>query len=79
MKLAICLCIMFLTVVCAYGQEDDRMLSIDDILSLKKIGDMQISPDEKWIAFVLTSIDTIKDKSNNQIWMVPLMVENLFL
>ena len=70
MKPAMGLFIMFLTVVCTYAQEEDRMLGIDDILSLKKIRDMQISPDERWIAFVLTSIDTIKDKSNDQIWMV---------
>lgn len=57
MKPAMGLFIMFLTVVCTYAQEEDRMLGIDDILSLKKIRDMQISPDERWIAFVLTSID----------------------
>lgn len=54
----------------AFAQKANKTLAISDILELKGIKDIQESPDEQWVAYVVSSKDTIKDKSNNQIWMV---------
>ena len=53
-----------------YSQSTEKALSIDIIQSLKRVGDPQVSPDEKWVAYTVSAIDTAKDKSASRIWMV---------
>lgn len=36
---------------------------------MKSTNDAQISPDGKWLAYTLTTIDSVKDKRNTDIWM----------
>ena len=43
-------------VVSAVGQQK-RAMTFDDILSLKQVSDAQVSPDGRWIAYVVTSTD----------------------
>ena len=47
-----------------------RSLQPADIYRLQEIYDPQVSPDGQWVAYVLSSIDTTKDRSNSDIWMV---------
>ncbi|MBL7858980.1 MAG: S9 family peptidase [Cyclobacteriaceae bacterium] len=51
----------------AFGQ---RALTPSDVYKLKSISDPQVSPDGKWVAFVLSTPDSIKDKSDTDIWMI---------
>jgi len=51
------------------AQEPNTPLTIDDIFLFKKVREVQVSPDEKWVAFTITTVDTAKDKSNTQIFM----------
>ncbi len=46
-----------------------RNLRPSDVYRLKSIGDPQLSPEGNWIAYVLSSVDSIKDKRNADIWM----------
>ena len=39
---------------------------------LKRIGDPQISPDARWVAFTVTTVDVEKNTKPRQIWPVPL-------
>lgn len=48
-----------------------RGLLPDDILHLKSIDDVQLSPDGKLVVFVVRSIDTSKDEYRSTIWLVP--------
>ena len=41
-----------------------------DVYKIKSISDPQVSPDGKWVAYVLSIPDSVKDKSNSDIWMV---------
>lgn len=52
------------------AQSTEKALTVDVIQSLKSVGDPQLSPDEKWVAYTVTAIDTTKDKSTSQIWMI---------
>ena len=47
-----------------------RNLQPADIYRLQEIYDPQVSPDGQWVAYVLSSTDTTKDRSNSDIWMV---------
>lgn len=42
------------------------------LLKLKRIGDPQISPDARWVAFTVTTVDVEKNTKPRQIWLVPL-------
>lgn len=44
-------------------------LQIDHLLGIKTPRDVQISPEGKWIAYVVRRIDEEKDKGYSQIWM----------
>jgi dipeptidyl aminopeptidase/acylaminoacyl peptidase len=46
-----------------------RPLRSADLLGLRTVSDPQISPEGDWIAYCVTTIDTVKDKSDTDIWM----------
>ena len=41
-----------------------------DLWKMKRVADPQLSPDGKWIAFVVTETDYEENKSNSDIWIV---------
>ena len=41
-----------------------------DLYSLPSISDPQPSPDGKWVSYTLTTIDSVKDNRNSDIWMI---------
>lgn len=47
-----------------------RPISPSDVFRLQAIGGLQDSPDGEWIAYVLTTTDSTKDKKNSDIWMI---------
>ena len=46
-----------------------RVIRSGDLYHLKDVRDPQISPDGGWVAYTVTTIDSAKDKSDNDIWM----------
>lgn len=47
-----------------------RPLQPSDVYRYKDISSPQISPDGKWVAYVLSSVDTAKDKRTTDVWMI---------
>jgi len=47
-----------------------RAVTLDDMAKIKTVGDPQRSPDGKWVAYVVGSIDVEKDKRDSDLWMV---------
>ena len=47
-----------------------RTLVPTDVYKIKNIADPQVSPDGRWVAYVLSTVDTAKDKRNSDVWMV---------
>ncbi len=65
------LIIILLTLcTCAFAN-DKRNLKIDDLFAIRDVNDPQISPDGRWIACVVESINVEKDNTNEDIYMVP--------
>src|SRR5215217_1882869 len=52
------------------AQTGKRVLRPDDIFNLKYVGAPEPSPDGKWIAYTIRTMDSAKDKQNTDIWMV---------
>jgi hypothetical protein len=46
-----------------------RPLRSSDLYLLKDVRDPQLSPDGGWVAYTVTTVDSAKDKSDNDIWM----------
>lgn len=57
--------------VLASAQDNQRPITIDDIMALKSVGSPEVSPDGKWVAYTVQSRDMEKDKRSTQVWIVP--------
>jgi dipeptidyl aminopeptidase/acylaminoacyl peptidase len=47
-----------------------RLLKVDDMHRFHDVRDAQISPDGKWVAYTVNTIDVAADKSDTDVWMV---------
>lgn len=65
------LCPAFLT---AQGpsQAARRVLTFDDFITIDTVSDPQVSPDGKWVSFVVTDYSLMQNRGNSDIWIVPL-------
>jgi dipeptidyl aminopeptidase/acylaminoacyl peptidase len=52
-----------------YAQK--RPFDASAMMELKRVGDPQISPDGKWVAFTVQTVDVASNKKPSQIWIVP--------
>src|SRR5579883_282901 len=64
------LVVCFACVLAAFGQK--QPFDVNALLDLKRISDPQISPDGKWVAFTVQTVDVPGNKKPQQIWIVPL-------
>ncbi len=55
------------------GHEADvkKPMEIEDVLALKSVGSVSISPDGRWVAYVVTVRDFEKNANDSDIWLVP--------
>jgi dipeptidyl aminopeptidase/acylaminoacyl peptidase len=54
----------------AAADEAKRAVKIDDFARLKTVRDPQRSPDGRWVAYTVSTINLEKDKRDTDIWMV---------
>jgi dipeptidyl aminopeptidase/acylaminoacyl peptidase len=47
-----------------------RSIAMDDIYRMEKVGNPQVSPDGKWIAYTVTTVDKNADRRRTALWMV---------
>jgi dipeptidyl aminopeptidase/acylaminoacyl peptidase len=48
-----------------------RKLEVDDYFRIKEVGDAQISPEGKWVAYMVKTHDPLKDLTGERIWLAP--------
>jgi dipeptidyl aminopeptidase/acylaminoacyl peptidase len=59
--------------VLAYGQGDNkRPFTFEDMMSLKRIGGPEVSPDGKWVLFSPIDVSLQENKKTPHLWLVPL-------
>src|SRR5438093_4480692 len=46
-------------------------ISFEDLMKIQRISDIQVSPDSRWIAYVLTTVDLKANKKTGHLWKVP--------
>jgi len=47
-----------------------RPIAIDDVFRMQKVGAPEVSPDGKWVAYTVASIDKEADRRRTALWMV---------
>ena len=46
-----------------------RLLKPSDVLRLKSVSEPEVSPDSKWVAYTVSTPDSVADKYDDNIWM----------
>src|SRR5712692_3178847 len=54
----------------AAASQAARTLTPDDLFAIRSVGDPQLSPEGKWIAYTVSALSADKDKAETQIWMI---------
>src|SRR5690348_2633655 len=49
----------------------DRPMTVDDLLAVKLVSDPQVSPNGKWVVYVVGEIDREAGKTKSDLWLVP--------
>ena len=63
--------LLFLVCTAALSAQK-RPFDANAMMELKRISDPQLSPDGKWVAFTVQTVDLAANKKPQQIWIVPL-------
>ena len=50
--------------------QEKRAITVDDLLAIRDVSSVDLSPDGKWAAYTVTRHDMGKDESFSQIWMI---------
>src|SRR5437773_4146405 len=61
-----------LFVLAAFGFGQDHRFTIDDLLKVRRVSDLQGSPKGDLVAFPITDVDRVANKGTTQIYVVPL-------
>jgi len=61
--------LLLLSSVVLFAQNARRPVKIEDMHAFHDVRDPQISPDGKWVAYTVTSVDVAGDKSDTDVWM----------
>lgn len=48
-----------------------RPMELEDLFRVKRVSDPQLSPDGRWVAYVVTEVDKAANKTNSDIWLIP--------
>lgn len=67
-KCALLLIVFFVLIFNTNAQK--RPVVPADVYRFQNISDAHVSPDGSWVCYVLASVDSVKDKRNEDIWMV---------
>ncbi len=65
------LVIAVLVFTASFSFAEKRAMTVDDLWSMKRIGDAALSPDGRHIVYSLTEYDMQKNSGHTEIWLVP--------
>ncbi|MBK7601031.1 MAG: S9 family peptidase [Acidobacteria bacterium] len=71
MKRLLKISVFFLIVTTTGFAQAKRPVTFDDLVSIKRVADAQISPDGRKIAYVINVVDKEQNRGKRSIWVVP--------
>ncbi|HEX8846270.1 MAG TPA: S9 family peptidase [Pyrinomonadaceae bacterium] len=69
-RYAIGVLLLVLALACGAVAQTFRPFTINDLLKVRRVGDPQLSPDGKWIAYTITDMDKTANRGIPQIYLV---------
>ncbi|HMG74302.1 MAG TPA: S9 family peptidase [Pyrinomonadaceae bacterium] len=72
MKRFFAVSVISLLACASFALAQERRFTIDDLLKVRRVSDPQLSPKSDLVAFTITDVDKIANKSTTQIYVVPL-------
>ena len=51
--------------------QEGRPMTVEDVLALKSLSGISVSPDGQWVAYVVTARDMAEDRQETDVWVVP--------
>src|SRR5438552_17516832 len=64
--------VMSLLACASFAFAQERRFTIDDLLKVRRVSDPQVSPKSDLVAFTITDVDKVANKSTTQIYLAPL-------
>ena len=61
-----------LLTLCATAAGQNRPIGLADMFRVKRVSDPRISPDGKWVAYVVGVVDKEANRVNTDIWIIPI-------
>ncbi len=61
-----------LSLVAARATSQKHALTFDDYIALKSVGDPQLSPDGRWVAYTVTEYSLKENRGTTRIWLAEL-------
>ncbi|HEY4306226.1 MAG TPA: S9 family peptidase [Gemmatimonadaceae bacterium] len=52
-----------------FAQGAKRPIRVGDMYRIKSVGSVDVSPDGKWVAYTVTTTDSVKDRTDTDVWM----------
>ncbi len=71
MKRILAVSMISLFALAAFAVAQERRFTIDDLLKLRRVSDPQVSPKGDLVAFTITDVDKVANRSTTQIYLVP--------
>jgi dipeptidyl aminopeptidase/acylaminoacyl peptidase len=56
--------------IAAQAQTAKRAITFDDMIQMHRVGEPEISPDGKWIAYTLSTPDMDANRNASNLWVV---------
>jgi dipeptidyl aminopeptidase/acylaminoacyl peptidase len=62
---------LFITQCSLLTAQSKRPIELEDMFRIRRVSDPQLSPDGKWVAYVVTVVDKAANRTNSDIWLIP--------
>ncbi|HRI03050.1 MAG TPA: S9 family peptidase [Pyrinomonadaceae bacterium] len=64
------LSVLVLVIIAAFAAQAQITFNVNDLINVKRVGDPQVSPDGKWVAYSVGVVDKAANKTVTQIYMM---------
>ena len=71
MRLFVLLGWFLLMLPAAVAAQSKRPMTFEDMMKMRRLGDMDLSRDGKWVLFSVTDVDLQKNSRTSHLWIVP--------
>src|SRR3984885_12595087 len=53
----------------SFASEQKHPMTFEDMMHMKRLGDTAVSPDGKWLAYSVTTVDLEKNTKTAELWL----------